>query len=135
MPLSAAGGDYLEALLSLTETKQPVYAVELARRLGVSRASVSRAVAGLCKNGYVVRTGKVLCLSGPGREAALLVREKQRYFEELLCEAGLPEDCARTEAYRVRHAVSPAAYAQLRAAKDRKKSAQSRNFEKTVDKA
>ena len=63
MTLSAAGGDYLEALLSLTETKQPVYAVDLARRLGVSRASVSRAVAGLCKNGYVVRTGKVLCLS------------------------------------------------------------------------
>ena len=130
MPLSAAGGDYLEVLLSLTETKQPVYAVDLARRLGVSRA-----VAGLCKNGYVVRTGKVLCLSGPGRAAALLVREKQRYFEELLCEAGLPADCARTEAYRVRHAVSPAAYAQLRAAKDRKKSAQSKNFEKTVDKA
>ena len=91
MTLSAAGGDYLEALLSLTETKQPVYAVDLARRL--------------------------------------------RYFEELLCEAGLPADCARTEAYRVRHAVSPAAYAQLRAAKDRKKSAQSKNFEKTVDKA
>ena len=60
MPLSAAGGDYLEALLSLTETKQPVYAVDLARRLGVSRASFSGGVAGLLKIGFVVSSGIVV---------------------------------------------------------------------------
>lgn len=47
MELHAAGEDYLEAVLLLEQEKQMVYSADLARRMGVTRASVSRAV-GIC---------------------------------------------------------------------------------------
>lgn len=47
MELHAAGEDYLETVLLLEQEKQMVYSVDLAKRMGVTRASVSRAV-GIC---------------------------------------------------------------------------------------
>lgn len=114
--LTAAARDYLTALAALEHTRDPVLAVDLARALGVSRASVSRTLGALRAKGLVQRFGKALRLTGAGREIAALCLEKQRCFECLLGGLGLGQDCARAEAARLKHAVSPAGYAALRRA-------------------
>ena len=60
MELHAAGEDYLEAVLLLEQEKQMVYSADLARRMGVTRASVSRAVGILCDGGFLCVEGRVL---------------------------------------------------------------------------
>ena len=63
MELHAAGEDYLETVLLLEQEKQMVYSVDLAKRMGVTRASVSRAVGILCDGGFLCVEGRVLRLT------------------------------------------------------------------------
>ena len=114
MLLPEEGTGYLAALEALEQTGAPVYAADLARALGVSRASVSRALGRLCSQGLVCRRGKALHLTAAGREALDRDREKQRCFEVLLCRAGLSPAMARAEAARLKLAVSSEGYAALR---------------------
>ena len=89
MELHAAGEDYLETVLLLEQEKQMVYSVDLAKRMGVTRASVSRAVGILCDGGFLCVEGRVLRLTEKG---------------------------ARADACRIKHAVSEESYVRLRAA-------------------
>ena len=67
MELHAAGEDYLETVLLLEQEKQMVYSVDLAKRMGVTRASVSRAVGILCDGGFLCVEGRVPGLPPPAR--------------------------------------------------------------------
>lgn len=84
MELHAAGEDYLETVLLLEQEKQMVYSVDLAKRMGVTRASVSRAVGILCDGGFLCVEGRVLRLTEKGRNMAQQVHEKQMFFERWL---------------------------------------------------
>ena len=116
MELHAAGEDYLETVLLLEQEKQMVYSVDLAKRMGVTRASVSRAVGILCDGGFLCVEGRVLRLTEKGRSMAQQVHEKQMFFERWLMQAGVAPACARADACRIKHAVSEESYVRLRAA-------------------
>lgn len=104
-----SGEDYLEAILELaTAAGGGVKSVEIARRLGVSRASVSKAVgvlraAGLVEPSYY---GDVV-LTEAGRQRADAVRERHqllsRYLQEKL---GVSKETAERDACRMEHVVS-----------------------------
>lgn len=99
MELHAAGEDYLETVLLLEQEKQMVYSVDLAKRMGVTRASVSRAVGILCDGGFLCVEGRVLRLTEKGRSMAQQVHEKQMFFERWLMQAGVaPPARGRTPA-------------------------------------
>lgn len=51
-----AAEDYLEALLLLEQEQSEAHGAELARRMGISRASVSIAMKQLRQNGYRTAT-------------------------------------------------------------------------------
>ena len=87
--LSPAGKDYLEAVLTLEQQGERVQSVDLSRLMGVTRASVSRAVGQLCEGGYLEMDGRTLRLTESGRAAAEDAREKQRFFEQMLLRAGV----------------------------------------------
>ena len=89
MKFHAAGEDYLEAVLLLEQEKQMVYSADLARRMGVTRASVSRAVGILCDGGFLCVEGRVLRLTERGLRTQQ-VHEKQMFFNTGLCRPGLP---------------------------------------------
>ena len=66
-----AAEDYLEALLLLEQEQGEAHGAQLARRMGISRASVSITMKQLRQNGYItVDKGHRLCLTDAGRAIA-----------------------------------------------------------------
>ena len=55
--LSASLEDYLEISCNLLETSQSVKAVEIAKKLNISRASVSEALSKLADKDYILYEG------------------------------------------------------------------------------
>ena len=108
--LSCAGRDYLEAMLLLENSQEKVHSVDLARAMGVTRASVFRAVGSLCESGFLAMEGRLLHLTETGKAAAMANHEKQLFFEQMLQKVGVAPEQARQDACRMKHAVSDESY-------------------------
>ena len=71
MKIHASGEDYLEAVLVLQKNHGAVRSIDVARRVGVSKASVSYAVSALREGGFLtVDSDYVLHLTETGRNVA-----------------------------------------------------------------
>ena len=101
--------DYLEAMVMLGgDPKTPVRSVDIANKLGVSKASVSKAINALKDNGYVVQPyyGDIT-LTQAGLEYGKSVLERHKLLTDFLNKAlGIPEDVAEEEACLMEHAIS-----------------------------
>lgn len=104
-----SGENYLELILEISQGQQePVRSVDIARRLGVSRASVSKALSVLREAGMVEPAyyGKVV-LTEAGRQRAAEVRRRHDLLCRYLCEVlGVPREIAEKDACRMEHVVS-----------------------------
>ncbi len=104
-----SGENYLELILEMSQGQQePVRSVDIARRLGVSRASVSKALSVLREAGMVEPAyyGKVE-LTEAGRQRAAEVRRRHKLLCQYLCEVlGVPRAIAEKDACRMEHVVS-----------------------------
>ena len=117
-----AAEDYLEALLLLERGTGDVRGAQLARHLGVSKASVSIAMKRLKQEGYVsVGKGRDLLLTDAGRAIACRVYERHCFFTQLLLCAGVEPEQAEQDACRMEHAVSPESYEAIKGLAKRKK--------------
>ena len=106
--LRESGENYLEVILEIEREQKSVRSVEIARRVGVSRASVSKALTVLREKGYVEPSyyGEVV-LTDAGHRRAAEVRARH----DLLCRflrdgVGVPEGIAEHDACRIEHVVS-----------------------------
>ena len=100
--------DYLKAIY-LAGAGAAAKAADVARRLGVSRASVSKHVRILERDGLLARRsgGQALHLTAAGRRLAVAVVRRHRIVESFLHRAlGVPLDRLHAEAERIEHAVS-----------------------------
>ena len=103
-----SGENYLEVILEIEREAGVVRSVEIARRVGVSRASVSKALGVLRDLGLVEPSyyGDVV-LTEAGRERAQRVRRRHdllsRYLRDVL---GGSDETAETDACRIEHVVS-----------------------------
>jgi len=100
--------DYIEAIYTLGDARDPVRLTDIAQRLGLTKASVSRAVRSLCEEGLVThqRYG-TLMLTEPGVEHAREVYRRHTLLKRFLTERlYLSDDIAETDACRMEHAVS-----------------------------
>ena len=110
-----AAEDYLEALLLLERELGEAHGAELARRMGVSKASVSVAMKQLRQNGYItVDKGHRLCLTDVGRAVAVRIYERHCFFTELLLRAGGSFATAQRDACRMEHTISEESFSRLK---------------------
>jgi DtxR family Mn-dependent transcriptional regulator len=98
---------YLEALYEIIEESMPPVQAELARWMGVSRASVSEHVKRLITDGLLASEGRALRFTDTGRELAITLVRRHRLAEHLLIDViGLPWHLAHAEAERWERVIS-----------------------------
>lgn len=106
--ISASLEDYLEAIYEIIQEKNGVKAIEISRRLGVGRSSVTEALKNLADK-KLVNYGRydVISLTPAGEETALKVILKHNvlydFFTQIL---GLKAEDAHENACRVEHVIS-----------------------------
>lgn len=109
--LTMANEDYLECMVRIEREdhdESGVRSVDIANRLGVSKASVNKAVAVLKGQGLVEQShyGKVI-LTPRGREIGAAVWYRHRLLRTFLIqELGVTFDRADAEACQMEHALS-----------------------------
>lgn len=109
--LTMANEDYLECMVRIEQedgAESGVRSVDIATRLGVSKASVNKAVTALKGQGLVEQShyGKVL-LTPQGREVGSAVWYRHRLIRTFLVqELGVDFDRADAEACMMEHALS-----------------------------
>jgi Mn-dependent DtxR family transcriptional regulator len=107
--VSMSHEDYLEAILMLGGTlEQSVRSVDVAKQMGVSKASVNKALSLLKEKGYVDQPyyGDIT-FTELGYEYATSVYKRHRYLKAFLVkELGIVEDVAEEEACLMEHAIS-----------------------------
>lgn len=107
--VSMSHEDYLEAIVVLGGTSTlPVRSVDIAAKLGVSKASVSKAVASLKASGMLNQPfyGDIT-LTEEGYEYGQAVLERHTMLTKFLVEAiGLDQEDAEEEACQMEHAIS-----------------------------
>ena len=109
--LTMANEDYLECMVRIerdAHDESGVRSVDIANRLGVSKASVNKAVTALKHQGLVEQShyGKVV-LTPRGREIGSAVWYRHRLLRTFLIqELGVPFERADAEACQMEHALS-----------------------------
>lgn len=107
--VSMSHEDYLEAIVMLGGTSTlPVRSVDIAAKLSVSKASVSKAVASLKASGMLNQPfyGDIT-LTEEGYEYGQAVLERHTMLTKFLVEAiGLDQEDAEEEACQMEHAIS-----------------------------
>lgn len=114
--LSASLEDYLEIICNLLETSQSVKAVEIAKKLNISRASVSEALSKLADKDYILYEGhKGITITEKGLKKAQEVIDKHNtlttFFVDVLA---LEKEEAIANACKVEHVISDELFAKLK---------------------
>ncbi len=107
--------DYLETILMVQEEKGVCRAIDIARRIGYSKPSVSVALRNLEDGGTVLRAadGSVQ-LTEKGRAVAESVLGRHRFLTRFLVSVGVDPETAETDACGMEHALSDESYTRFR---------------------
>lgn len=106
--VSASKQDYLETILSFSADAGPVRSIDIAHKLGVSRASVNKSLGMLKDSGLVEHEhyGDVR-LTEKGLGIARLVRARHTVLRQFLGDIlGVHPETAEKDACRMEHAMS-----------------------------
>ena len=99
--------DYLEKILQISQKKNSVHAIDIAREMSFSKPSVSIAMNKLKEAGYIVINDKgEITLTSSGLMIAQKTLEKHVILTNLLVSLGVNEDVAMEDACRLEHDIS-----------------------------
>lgn len=116
--LSMSTEDYLEAIVMIGgDLSTPVRVVDIAEKLNVSKAAVSRAMSHLRDKGYLNQKhyGDIT-LTDAGLKYGRSVLEKHETLTKFLSEhVGIDPEVAESEACVMEHAISDESFAKLEA--------------------
>lgn len=115
MALHESGEDYLEAILMLSQEQEKVRSIDVATHLGVTKASVSKAMSSLERSGYVEMGKRDVHLTERGLEVARQMWERHCFFVGLLEDAGVSAEVASQEGCHMEHCLSEESFEKLRA--------------------
>ena len=111
MKIHNSAEDYLEAMLILEEEKGYIRSVDIARRLGVSKPSVSYACKKLRESGYInMDANGPIALAPAGYKIARRIYERHKALTAFLEKLGVSEDQAEEDACEIEHVISHETY-------------------------
>ncbi len=117
MNLGRSKEDYLKALLILSRENPQVHAVDLARKLGITKASVSVILKKLIEDGWIERSaaaGHCLFLTEKGKRKAEEIYEKHVFFRDRLIHVGVDKETAEREACALEHAITSDTFGKIK---------------------
>ena len=110
-----SGEMYLETILILGIRKNLVRAVDVAEEMGISKASVSRALAKLKADSYViVDDSGHIAFTEKGRAIAEKIYERHRVLTEILVAIGVNRETAAADACKMEHDISDETFAAMK---------------------
>jgi Mn-dependent DtxR family transcriptional regulator len=102
-----SGEMYLETILILSKKKNIVRAIDIVEEMEVSKPSVSRALAKLKKDQFIiVDNDGYIAFTESGRSLAQKIYERHTVLTKLLEDIGVDSETARTDACRIEHYIS-----------------------------
>ena len=109
--MQESGEMYLETILVLSQKEEPVRSIDVAKYMGVSKPSVSRAI-GILKNGNYIEIDSMgyIALSKTGLMIAEKIYERHIVLSRFLEELGVDEQTADEDACRIEHVISDEAF-------------------------
>ncbi len=113
MAMLESGEDYIETIYKLKKVNGVVYSIDVARALGFSRPSVSRAMSILKEDGYILmdEKSKEINLTDKGKKKAADVYDRHQTLTAFLQKtAGVSPKVAETDACRIEHIISPSTF-------------------------
>ncbi len=111
MKIHKSAEDYLEAMLILEEEKGYIRSVDIARRLGVSKPSVSYACKKLRESGYInMDANGPIALAPAGYKIAKRIYERHKALTAFLQKLGVSEDQSEEDACEIEHVISHETY-------------------------
>ena len=107
--LSASLEDYIEAIAHIVDEKKVARGKEIAKRLNVSRASVTEALRSLSKKGLInYEPYEVITLTEEGKEVAQDVIRRHEALKEFFIKVlAIDDTIAEESACRIEHAAPP----------------------------
>ena len=116
MALHESAEMYLETIYTLSLNSTSVRSIDVAEALNYSRASVSRAVGLLKKDGYLeMDEDGFLSLTELGKSAAEKIYERHMVLTAALKALGVDEESAAEDACRIEHVISDKSLAAIKA--------------------
>ncbi len=99
--------DYLETILILSNEDDDVHASQIAEKLNISRAAVTKEMKELIDLKYVRRQkdGK-LNLTSKGKKLALKVYDRHLTIKEFLLSLGVSNEIAEIDCCKIEHVIS-----------------------------
>lgn len=99
--------DYLEKILQISQKKESVHAIDIAREMSFSKPSVSIAMNKLKELGYIeINDNGDITLTESGKEIAQKTLEKHVVLTKMLMHLGVDEETASEDACRMEHDIS-----------------------------
>ena len=107
MALKESGEMYLETILLLSRQKTYVRAIDVVEQMGFSKPSVSRALAKLREEGFLlVGDDGHLRLTDSGRALAEKIYERHTVLTAVLTQLGVDSETAANDACKIEHVIS-----------------------------
>ena len=103
---SQSSEDYLESVYLLSQEKQTVHRIDVAKRMNVSQAAVNKAVKNLVAKAYVYEDGKHLYLTKDGENYAQEIYKRHRILRTFLEKIGVDPATAEQDACHMEHVLS-----------------------------
>ena len=114
--------DYLEKILQISQKKDSVHAIDIAREMSFSKPSVSIAMNKLKEQGYILISDKgEISLTDSGLSIAQKTLEKHIILTKMLMYLGVDETTAMEDACKMEHDISDATWSAIKKHWDEKK--------------
>jgi len=114
MNIHESGENYLETILLLGKKLGVVRSIDVAREMGFSKPSISRAMNLLKDGGFITIDGRnFIFLTEEGERIAKSVYARHFFLTRFLTSIGVPDDIAEKDACRMEHVLSPETFEKL----------------------